>query len=115
MSLFEYLAIAFSLVFSFSAMRLVSGLPHALDPTRRYWVHVSLVFLQLLSTAGIFWGFWSYRDVEWTFPRFLLALASPVVVYFNACTLIPEASASVESWRTYYFAARKRYFMGICI
>lgn len=29
MTLFEYLAIAFSLVFSFSGMRLVEGLPHA--------------------------------------------------------------------------------------
>ena len=33
MSLFVYLAIAFSLVFSFAAIRLVSGLPYALDPS----------------------------------------------------------------------------------
>lgn len=114
MSLFEYLAIAFSLVFSFAAMRLVSGLPHALDSGRRYWVHLVLVFLQLLAITGVFWIFWSYRDVEWSFPRFLLALASPAILYFNACTLIPEAPASVESWRAYYFSTRKRYFVAVC-
>ena len=112
MSLFEYLAIAFSLVFSFSVMRLVSGLPDALDPGRRYWVHVSLVGLLLLATVGIFWGFWSYRDVDWNFERFLLALANPVIVYFNACALMPEDPASVASWRAYYFTIRKRYFTG---
>ena len=37
MTLFEYLAIAFSLVLSFSAMRLVAGLPYAAHPNRRYW------------------------------------------------------------------------------
>jgi len=34
-TLFEYLAIAFSLVFSFAAVRLVGGLPYALEPGRR--------------------------------------------------------------------------------
>ncbi len=101
MTLFEYLAIAYSLVFSFSAMRLVGGLPHALDPNRRYWLHVCWVLIQLVGTAGQFWLFWSYRDVEWSYPRFLLTLANPSLLYFNACTLVPEAPASVESWRTY--------------
>jgi hypothetical protein len=73
------------------------------------------VVLQLFATAGIFWGYWSYREVAWTFQAFLVALASPVIVYFNACTLIPEAPASVESWRTYYFEIRKRYFIGTCL
>ena len=42
MTLFEYLAIAFSLVFSFIAARLVAGLPHALDSSRRYFVYLEL-------------------------------------------------------------------------
>lgn len=115
MSLFEYLAIAFSLVFSFAAMRLVSGLPHAVDPRRRFWIHLTLVSLHFLIVAVVFWIFWSYRDVEWSLARFLLALAVPVLLYFNACVLIPEDPASVESWRDYYFSARRRYFVGICL
>lgn len=38
MTLFEYLAIAFSLVLSSSAMRLIRALSHALQRDRRYWV-----------------------------------------------------------------------------
>jgi hypothetical protein len=115
MTLFEYLAIAFSLVFSFAAMRLVGGLPHALASERRYWVHIVLVLLQLLATAAIFWIFWSYREVEWTFPRFLLVLSIPILVYINACALIPEAPASVANWRDYYFSVCRRYFIGVAI
>ena len=115
MTLFEYLAIALSLIFSFSAMRLVGGLPHALDPDRRYWLHVCWVLILLVGIAGQFWIFWSYRDVEWSYPRFLLTLANPSLLYFNACTLVPEAPASVESWRTYYYSVRRKLFLAITL
>jgi hypothetical protein len=113
MTLFEYLAIAFSLVFSFAGMRLVGGLPHAVQRRRRYWVHLSIVCFQLLATVMVFWLFWSFRTVEWTFPTFLLALASPVLLYFNACTIVPENPSAVESWRDYYYSVRTRYFFGL--
>ena len=113
MTLFEYLAIVFSLVFSFSGMRLVGGLPHAVQPGRRYWIHLCFVCLQLLATVAIFWNFWSFRDVRWTFPTFLLALASPGLIYYNACMLIPENPSVVESWHAYYYSVHTRYFVGV--
>ena len=115
MSLFEYVGIAFSLVFSFAAMRLVGGLPHVVDRERLYWVHLCLVCVLILVTAGVFWAFWSYRDVEWTFPRFILALANPVSIYFIACTLVPESPSTVESWRAYYYTVRRKYFVGVLL
>jgi hypothetical protein len=84
MTLFEYLAIAFSLVFSFAAVRLVGGLPAALARERRYWVHLSFVFHELFRVAAGFWAFWSLRETEWTFPAYLLALVGPGLVYFAA-------------------------------
>jgi NADH:ubiquinone oxidoreductase subunit 6 (subunit J) len=114
MTLFEYLAIAFSLIFSFSGMRLVAGLPHAAERRRRYWVHLSFLCFQLLATVLIFWLFWSFRNVEWNFPTFLLVLASPGLIYFNACALVPEDPSAVESWHDYYYSNRRRYFIGLC-
>ena len=114
MTLFEYLAIAFSLVFSSSAMRLVGGLPHAFDAQRRYWVHLGFVGIQLVATLGVFWAFWSYRDLEWNVGRFALALTGPSLIYLSACTLVPENPESVPSWRDYYYGVRRRYF-GSCI
>jgi hypothetical protein len=111
MTLFEYLAVAFSLVFSFSAMRLLAGLPHAIQPGRRYWIHVAVVSLLLLATVALFWNFWSFRHVTWTFPRFLLVLSNPGLIYYNACILIPENPSAVESWRTYYYSVHRRFFV----
>ena len=113
MTLFEYLAIAFSLTFSFSGMRLVGGLPHAVQRQRRSWVHLGFVFNQLLLTVGIFWMFWSFRAVEWNFPTFLLTLVSPSLIYFNSCALVPENPSAVESWHDYYYEVRSRYFVGL--
>ena len=115
MTLFEYLVIAFALLFSFAGMRLVGGLPHALQLGRRYWVHVLFVCWQLLITIGIFWVFWSFRNVTWNFPTFLLVLVSPGLIYYNACALIPENPSAVESWHAYYYSVRSRYFVGVIL
>lgn len=112
MTLFEYLAIAFSLVFSFSAKRLLAGLPFAIQPERRYWVHLTLTFTQLMATTAIFWIFWSFNGVIWTFPTFVIVLASPSLLYVNSCALIPQDPSLVESWRDYYYSVRRRYFVG---
>lgn len=113
MTLFEYLAIAFGLLFSMTALRLVGGLPAALDPDRRYWVHLALLIVLLVSSASGFWTFWSMSGVQWTFPRFALALGMPAVMYFNACALVPADPADVPSWRDYYFGVRTRLFAGV--
>jgi len=115
LSQFEYIAIAFSLIYSFAVMRLVGGISHVLDPGRRYWVHAALVGFQLVASAVSFWLMWSYRDVEWTLPAFLSVLAGPTLFYFNATVLIPEAPAAIESWRVHYLSVRKRYWVAICL
>ncbi len=113
MTHFEYLVIAFALLLSFAGMRLIGGLPHAVQSGRRYWVHILFICWQLLITIGIFWVFWTFRNVNWNFPTFLLVLASPGLIYYNACILIPENPSAVESWHAYYYSVRRRYFVGV--
>ena len=115
MTLFEYISIANSLVFSFAALRLVAGLPHAIDPTRRYSVHLFYVFFIMFATAAAFWAQWSLREVNWNFLLFLLILGGPAVIYFMACTLIPDQPSSVLSWRDYFFSVRRNLFGGLCL
>lgn len=115
MTLFEYLAIAFSLVASVTGMRLVAGLGHVTASGRRYGIHTALVIWQLLATIALFWLFWSFREVAWNFPVFLLVLAIPGCNYFNACVLMPESPASIGSWRDYFVRVRRRYFLGVAV
>ncbi len=115
MTLFEYLAIAFSLVYSFSAMRIVAGLSSATRRGHRYWVHLTFVCLGLIAIVMAFWGFWSFRDADWTLPKFFLALAGPGLLFFLACTLIPESSSTVVSWRDHYYSVRHQFFLGLIV
>jgi hypothetical protein len=114
-TLFEYLAIAYSLVLSFAAIRLVAGLPHAIDSSRRYWVHVAYVCGGIFAALALFWAHWSTREVAWTFPGFLVNLAGPGIVYFLSCTIIPDEPSAVRSWHDYFFSVRHRYFGGLCV
>jgi hypothetical protein len=114
--LFEYLAAAFTLVLSFAVVRLVGGLPSALVPDRRYWVHVLLLVTVLSMVASIFWSLWSFREVSWNYPAFLLVLMQPALVYFLAATIVPDSPSAVKSWKTHYDFVRPRFFVGwICL
>jgi uncharacterized membrane protein YdjX (TVP38/TMEM64 family) len=116
LTLFEYLAIAFGLLYSVAALRILGGVPSALDASRRYWVHGGMCLLVLGAIAASFWAFWSYRQVEaWTFPRFLLALTLPGLMYFMAAVLVPENPEKVTSWRDHYFQVRVRFFIGLAL
>jgi len=110
MTLFEYLAAAYTLLLSFSVVRLIGGLPSAIIRDRRYWVHLVMVAGALYSTSVMFWGFWSYRGVDWSYPGFVLSLAVPALVHFMATVIIPASSDAVESWQEFYYSVRRRYF-----
>ena len=113
MSLFEYLAAAYTLILSFAVARLIGGLPYSIVPSSRYWVHLVLVAVTFFGIATTFWNFWSFRGAEWTFARFLLALVQPALLQFIAATLIPSSPDHVESWREFYYSIRRRYFVAI--
>jgi len=76
MTLFEYVAVAASLICSFVAVRVLGAAAAVLRPGERYWVHAAWVFLVLCILSVQWWLFWSYHDVEWTYARFILALRS---------------------------------------
>jgi hypothetical protein len=110
MTLFEYLAAATTLILSFALAGLTAGLPYSIVKGRRYWVHLVFIGQLLFLIAILFWNFWSLRDADWTFPRFVLFLAPAIITQFMAATIIPSSSDEVESWEEFYYSIRKRYF-----
>lgn len=111
MELFEYVAVTVSIVLALAITRVIDGLPHAFEPGRRYWVHASLLVANLLSIVMFWWAAWSYGDAAWTFPRFVLLLAAPVLLYSLAATLLPGDPKAVESWRDHFDRVYRRYFL----
>ena len=109
MTIFEYLSVAISIVLSLAIVRLLNGLSYLMESPKRYWVHAAWVILIAIGIPVIWWNMWALRQVEdWIFPLFALLLLAPITVYFAAATLIPDAPATVESWRSHFFQVRRR-------
>jgi hypothetical protein len=110
-TLFEYVAVAASLLCSFTAARLLGGIAAAFQPGPRYWIHAGWVCLAVVSVTTNWWLFWSYHEVDWNYWRFLVALLPLVILYVLATVLVPAGSSEVRSWRDHYFEVRRRFFL----
>ena len=110
MTLFEYLAAGFVLILSFAVMRGMSGVPYALRPVARHWVHFTYVSIVLANCLITFWVFWFTRNVEWTFVRFIVALLVPILLYVQVSLLVPQDPSTVSSWEAHFFGVRIPYF-----
>lgn len=114
MSLFEYLAIAFTLVISTSVMRIADGLSESFRGPDRYWIFQGQLSIALVANVAAFWNYWSFSDAEWTFPRFVLAVSGPVALYFGTASLVPSDRDEVDSWRDHSRAVRRRFYLSLC-
>jgi len=114
-SLFHYLAIAFGLLYTATALRLINALPHALKRSSRDWLYAGFLCTTLVAVVVSFWDFGALRGIEWTLPRFMLALVRPGIIYFIAATLTPEAPDEVTAWRSYFLSVRLRYFAALAL
>ncbi len=111
MTFFEYLSVGYSIVLSLVVLRVLSGLPAALDRERIYWVHALWVFYVLVRALVFWWSFWSNREVEtWSFFSFAIVLLLPGMLYMMAVALIPDDSSKVSSWRDHYFSVHRQFF-----
>jgi hypothetical protein len=110
MTTFEYLAGAYTLILSFAVVRILASVPHAVQPGRRYWVHVSWLVLSIAHCLIAFWVFLSYREVEFTLPRFIAILAGPGLIYVYSSLVAPSDPSAVGSWRDYFFSVRVPLF-----
>jgi hypothetical protein len=115
MSQFEYLGIAFGLLYSVSALRLIRAIPYALRPGRRDWLHSGYLGAMLIGIAVNFWKFGALRAVDWTLPRYLLALLLPVSLYLTASTLVPDDPDEVTSWRHHFASMRRPFFFALVL
>ena len=110
MSHFEYVSVAMALLNALAVARLLSGAASAMDQRRRYWVHSAWVVVLVLVAALQWWSFWSWRGVEWTPLRFLLALSLPGLLVVATSVLLGEDPDSVASFRDHFFRRRVLFF-----
>ena len=115
MSHFEFVVISFALIYSHSAVRLYSALPHLNQKDSRYPPMIFYITFILFATAITFWSLWSYRDFQWDFLAYIRHLATPACLFYLAVTLVPDNPAKIESWEKHFFEIRTRFFGGLVV
>jgi len=110
LTLFEYLAIAYSLVVSLAAVRAASVLPYSFSREQGYWIHTVWVLANLTGCLVVFWNFWSFREIEWTLGQFALTLALPTSLFVVIAIVAPDEPAKIPSWEHYYYSVRVKLF-----
>lgn len=117
MSQFEFISVAVSIILALSIARLLTALPQAFAPDKRYWVHVVWCLVMLSPHLAFWWSIWIYRDVEpWSFQAFVAVLLTPALLYMTVTTLCSDEPRSVDSWRTYFFERRRLMFsLGLAV
>ena len=109
MTLFEYLSVAVSIVLSLSVSHILLNLRAVFSPERRYWVHAVWVVLALFTHVLVWWGFWSYRQVDsWNLATFAILLVNPGILFVSSATLVLENPD--RSWDAHFFRVRRSFF-----
>ena len=109
MTLFEYIAIATSLILSFSLARMLTNLAPIFASEHRYWVHSAWVLGLLVNHVHQFWGIWLYQGVEaWTLVEFVLLLMGPIMLLICASLLVPVGA--VPDYRIHFESIRGPFY-----
>lgn len=113
MTHFEYLSVAVSIVLSLGLVRLVGGFRSVMESTERHWLILSWIVILIALFLGHWWTSWSFRGAEWTFPKFVMVLGGPAILYFTATAIVPDDPKAVQNWRDFYFLRRRELYIGL--
>ena len=112
MELFNYIAVAISIILAISAAHWLSGLRDVIASQRRDWLVVCwyayLGYLHLL----IWWSLFAAHNVaRWNLGTFTVAMAVPSFLYLALYTLLSEAPTAVRSWKEHFQKIRRWFFL----
>jgi len=110
MTQFEFVSVAQSLLCSLIAIRIFSGFVGMHKTIQSYFVYTVWIALASVAVTINWWIFWSFRDVDWTYINFLIALSPTFFFYLQAAVLVPTDRSSVTSWRDYFYEIKNAFF-----
>ena len=108
MTLFEYLAVAFSIVLGFSLTHLLGSVRDIFDSDRRHSVHIGYFFFLLLLHPQLWWALWDlHDDAPWNLFTFLFTLAGPGLLYLMVTSAVPLDRTKISSWEEHFVSSRR--------
>lgn len=115
MSELEFMLIGVSMVLAIALGKLLEGVVNLSGDPSRYWVHSGWVLSRLMGVVLYFWVFRAavigQVGIEWTFGKFLLAMAGPVTTFMQAHLLLTIDRNVSKDWRSHFCSVRRRFFV----
>ena len=107
MTLFEYLAVAFSIVLGFSLTHLLGRVRSVFEPGRRHAVHITFFFFLVLLHPQLWWALWDLHDeAPWNLFTFFYTLVGPALLYLIATSVVPIDRSTNLSWEEHFGSSR---------
>lgn len=111
MDFFEYILILTSVIFAMGIAQILSGISaiaHSKAPVKPYTAHTLWVFIIFVYVFLVWWATWEFRDIEWTFAKYLFMILGPTFLYV-ACSLIMPRDIGDEpiDMEAHFFRVRK--------
>ena len=111
MTLFEYLAVAFSIVLGFSLSHLLGSVRSIFDANRRYSAHIGFFFFLLLLHPQLWWALWDiHDDASWNLFTFLYTLSGPGLLYLMTTSAVPIDRSQSPDWKDHFVSSRRWIF-----
>ena len=114
MSQFEFVLVLMSFVVAFAISEILAGWGRQFaerDHVKPSGLQLMASALLLLALVQGLWGYWSYRDLDWTLGRFLIAFLPLLVLSTSAFFITPHISdRGVSDAREHYMRVRSVLF-----
>ena len=114
MTIFEYISVAISIIVALAIAEGLRGLRSALDPSRRYGIHATWIFIKLANPIFYWWAIWglSENPEYWNMGTFTYVLMMPSIMYLQLHSLVSDNPDQIEDWRSHFYSQR-RWFFGL--
>jgi len=89
----------------------MSAVNDVFDRERLDFLHLGYYVLSYVAVMTMWWAQWMMVNVEsWTFPGFVLVMASPITQYFAVHSLLSPNPSEVNNWRAHLKNGHRWYF-----
>ncbi len=114
MSIFEFVLVMASLIMALGVtllLRHVAAVIRYRTSIELYWVPLVWMALQFVAVTWVWWSFWDFVAVEWTYPRFFFLLAGPTVQFIAISMLVSTDVSKPNASLSENFSAIRLPFM----
>jgi hypothetical protein len=110
MSIFEFISVMISIVLGVSLAQLLRGiaeLAREKSKVRNYGPHVLWTLSLALLHTLLWWSVWDWRELDWNYAQFFVALCEPLVLFFLSTLMLPRPTGeTVISMEEHFYEIR---------